>query len=497
MVYRGKFTRQHFIFRSFLLISILILSFPVTSCNMPRPQTLTAASAGDQAVTPVLREFYADLKGERYLGKPISDKFLRDGSTCQYTSNALMCMNPIETDPVRRFYLVSLGKDLGVYEPADFSIGTDSSTVIDGYHIFPAFVAVYNDLGAAVVGPPLTNIRQNTELGQMEQYFGNLGFYLRLDDPDARVELLPYGEYLCPDYQGAKRPQPPLASPRVTIQPAAILNRSMDRLGGTDIFGSTISQAYTAPDGALEQVYETVAIFAPQARPDLIRFRPLPVLLGMYQEAPKFPEHDNHQSMIFYPTSGELGYHVPILFDEFIELHGGREFSGQPLSDPVWDVQNGTDIVRQCFTNYCLDYNPQAPVNDQVHLAPLGMLYLQRGSLSPQGHAPLNQSLQLVVSEMLPQLPSTAYQTLTIMAFRNADGRPIPNLEAVATLTTANGGQHIFRSAPTGEDGSTTMVIPPLPDTRHGEMITYQICLNTTDTVPVCQSESYLLWDLN
>jgi hypothetical protein len=503
MIQWQEFTRKRITKRFFLISTIIIFtSLILQGCNMPMPAAPPAPPDDSYTITPMLREFYSDLNGGRYLGPAISTDFEVEGSTCQYTTNVLLCMNPVETDPNKRFFLASLGRKMGITEPPNPSIEPNSPFVINGYHIYPAFMAVYDDLrGDIHIGPPLTNVKYNQEAGRIEQYFQNAGFYIRLDDPDARVELLPYGRYICKTCTGAKQQQPTLAVPRSTTEPSIAFSNSLDRLGGTEIFGKPLSQPYTAPDGNLEQVYEKVAVYATQEHPDIIHFRPLAVILGMHSEAPRPQQFSRPDNMIFYPTQGELGYHVPVMFDSYILMHGGTDYSGQPISDPIWDMQDNEKVARQCFANYCLDYYPNAPAAANIRLAPLGSRYLQQqgsapapGTVIPQAVAP---ALQLLVSELLPQPTSHDNQVLTVVVFQQANSQPAPNIEVIATLTTPTGTQHSFYSAPTNEAGTTTMVIPPLPGIKHGDMITYQVCLAATAGQPACQFESYLIWDLN
>lgn len=482
----------------FLLI--LFTSLMLQGCNMPVPASDSSLESYNYTITPMLREFYADLNGERYLGPAISLDFEFDGSTCQYTTNALLCMNPVETDPARRFYLAPLGSKLGVAEPPDDTVETSSPFIIDGYRIYPAFMVVYNDLrGKSQVGPPLSNVIYNQESNCIEQHFQNAGFYIRLDDPDARVELLPYGRYTCKTCNGDRQQQPTLAVPNTATEPAMVFRNGIDRLGGTQIFGKPISQTFTAPDGNIEQVYETVAVYVTQDQPEIIRFRPLPIALGMHSESPRYQQYDRQDNMIFYQTEGEMGYHVPVIFDEFILMHGGTTYSGQPISDP-FDIPEQKEVWgRQCFANYCLDYLLGVPEGQEVRITPLGKIYLEQinPSLQPAGQIAVSQPLQLLVSELLPQPGSTDNQVLRVAVFQQSNSQPVAGITVVATLTTPTGIQQTYQSPPTDESGTTTISISPLPGTKHGDMITYQICLAANAGQPVCQFESYLIWDLN
>ena len=153
----------------------ILTSLALTGCNMPTPSAGPLSSEiPSYPVAPVLREFYANLGGARYLGPPISNDFPYEGATCQYTANALMCMNPSETDPTKRFYLDSLGNNLNVAEPPDNTANPASPFTINNYHVYEVFKAVYDDMnGDIYIGSPISNPKFNAEQNRMEQYFEN------------------------------------------------------------------------------------------------------------------------------------------------------------------------------------------------------------------------------------------------------------------------------------------------------------------------------------
>ncbi len=305
---------------------IILASLALTGCNMPtQPAKSLNSEIPSYPVAPVLREFYANLGSERYLGPPISSGFDHYGATCQYTANALMCMNPSETDPAKRFYLESLGANLNVAEPPDNSANPDSPFTINNYHVYEVFKAVYDDMnGAIYIGSPISNPKYNAEQNRMEQYFEKVGFYIQ-NTTDARVELLPYGYYSCATCQGPRQQRPTLALPQTALEQAIVFSNAINRLGGTATFGNPISETITRPDGTIEQVYETVAVFVTPEQPEIIRFRPLPIILGMTTHPPVYPGSENKPNMYFYPIQGKVeGYYVPIVFDQFIQMHGGQ-----------------------------------------------------------------------------------------------------------------------------------------------------------------------------
>ena len=508
-------------------ILIILTSLALTGCNIPtQPPESSTSQIPSYPVTPVLREFYANMGGDRYLGLPISDKFDHHGATCQYTANALMCMNPAEPDAVERFYLDSLGNTLNVAEPPDNTAVPGSSFTINNYDVYPPFKAVYDQMnGSIYFGLPISNRKLNEEKNRFEQYFENVGFYIQ-NTPDARVELLPYGYYVCPNCQGPRQQLPTLAFPQTSINPAVVFSNNMNRLGGPATFGNPISDTITHPDGTIEQVYETVAVYVTPGQPEIILFRPLPVLLGMTAHPPVYQSGENKPDMYFYPLQGKVeGYYVPVSFHEFIQRHGGKLLSGDPRSSTFKVPGQENEIFgRQCFDNYCLDYMLNLPADQAVRITPLGRQYLdqiQSSSLQPVEQPPVVQlpvqptasppeqpavqaaapntapAMQLLVSELLPKPTSTEYQTLGIAVFQASSSQPIAGVQVIATITTPTGNQQTYTSPPTNEAGRTVVSFPPPPGAKHGDMITYQVCITQNIAQPVCQFESYLIWDLN
>jgi|GEM_PF-353075 len=493
---------------------IVMASTLLAGCNIPRPETAsTAIPVFD--VEPVFREFYANLGGERYLGPPISAGFPYNDATCQYTANALMCMNANETDPAKRFYLEPLGNNLNVAETPNSDVDPNDPFYVDGYEVHPQFKVVYEQMnGRIYFGKPISNLKINEEKNQYEQYFENVAFYVHMS-ADAQVQMLPYGYYSCKSCQGPRQQSPTLALPQTAFDQATVFSNAINRMGGTAVFGKPISAAITRPDGTIEQVYETIALYVTSNEPQVVRFRPLPTMVGMPTHPPGLPGEPN-STMVFYAIQGKMeGYNVPIVFDHFIKMHGGRQYSGDPISH-TFKVPGQEDQIygRQCFMNYCLDYMKNVSEDQAVRVTPLGSLYsetLQPAAQSGQNApaqpspqtavTPVSQTappaLQLLVSEMLPKPGSSEYQTLSIAVFQAGNSQPVAGIQVVATITPPTGNQQTYTSTPTNANGNTVISFPPPPGAKHGDVITYQVCITGNMNQPVCQFESYLIWDLD
>ena len=111
-------------------------------------------------------------------------------------------------------------------------------------------------------------------------------------------------------------------------------------------------------------------------------------MLGMITVPPGEEKYGLEDNVRFYytDTENDLGYHVPILFDQFIAQHGGDEISGDPIADLMRYREDDTN--RQCYQNYCLEYHQEAPDSLKIRLTPLGIRY--KNMLEEQGRSPFS-----------------------------------------------------------------------------------------------------------
>ena len=444
-------------------------------------------------VDPIFREVYRDLGGEALLGSTISRMFEETAIYCQFTENAKLCYNPVDTG-ANRYFLAPLGSDLVQAEtplPLPAELGTYT---VNGYTVYEAFLPLYQALGAeAGAGSPLTNPRYNYEKRRVEQYFEKAGFFMPFDGTAQDARLMPYGALSCSfcllHTSDFGSPAAPAAS--------APFAPYLDRMGAAGLFGKPLSQPYTAVDGALEQVYDGAVIYAPAGSPGDFHFRQLSNLLGMTAAPPGARLYGLQENMVFYPTEGELGYHVPLVFDQFIAATGGVGYSGLPLSDPYLDPTD--NVTRQCFENYCLDYDPIASGSYYTRVAPLGGQYLALFPVAtPEPTAwPVLPVLDFKLMEEKPELRPSDNQTISIRVFMLVDSQPVADVGARLVLMLPDGGVQNYTFAPSAADGWSTLTLPPLVNYPNGSMITYQACLDEAFTagISTCRSGSYLIWE--
>ncbi len=476
----------HFRQLFFVCLSFFLL-LNSSACTSTTNTKFSDDTPGTYVVHTLFREYYQDLGGKERFGPAISQIFDRDKYECQYTVNALLCHNPLATGSAR-FFMAPLGTNL--------ILSSDSTA--DTSAIYPDFLPLYKELTKYnAVGQTLTGVHYNYEQQRVEQYFENIGLYHRFDDAHGNVKLLPYGEYFCGNdctYAGVA------AQDQITPQYPEIsspFGTSLERIGGMQTFGRPLTHPYDTSEGYLEQVYENVVVYAPQNNLSDIHLRPLPELLDLKSNPPGTKVYGVEQNMVFYTTSGELGYHVPVIFDNFITLHGGLEISGDPINDPFSDPLTG--IPRQCFTNYCLDYHSEAEKEYQTRMAPLGTQYLQETQgtndlISRYVYA--NENVHMQLSEQKPQITSSEELIVDLLLVQSEDQSPISNVESKVTLTFPDGEQESFVSSSTNPQGHATITIPAQTQLKTGDLVSYKVCLNVPSETPICIYDSYLIWNL-
>jgi len=470
------------ILRALAFCTILILT--LTACGIAANPGPTPTPYGATALASVFRDLNDKLGGVAVLGEAISAPFPHDLSTCQYTENVLLCYNPDAKVEAERVTLVPLGTQIITRPPATLP------------KIFENFQGMYERMfGTLYVGRPLTGGRYNSDERRYEQYFENMGFYQRIDDPRGTVHLMAYGSYFCKSYCAFTTSHDGIVVGYNTgIEFPGVV--SINRLGGIAVFGSPITKPFQAKDGATEQVLDNVAYYIPADDPSTIRLRPLALLLHIRQEAPGPQKYGRDQGMAFYPVQGALGYHVPIVFDAFIAAHGGIALAGNPTSDPFYAEVNGAKLARQCFENYCLEYDPSAPADQRVRMVPLGSQYRAQDVSDTQWAFHFSpDTTRLTVSKLHPEVTSKEEQQIQVLVTQVTDTLPIQDIDAILVVSLPDGTKVSYNVPPTGPDGKSTVTIPPVSNAANSTIVPLVVCLNVPADTPICQREAYLIWN--
>lgn len=466
------------------LLVVLSLAACGTSTKTKTPASRT------YEIAPVFREFYASLGGAEVLGPAISQTFDFKRLECQYTVNVLMCQDPLLSGE-ERFNLYPLGSVFKIADNTDMTVDETGALQVNGLSVYEEFIPLYEQFSAErFAGSPISQPSINYSMQRVEQYFENIGLYRSFNATPGTVRLLAYGAYACD--QVCSYPPPAEA---VILDPARAsadqpFLPALGEMDSSSIFGAPLTQPYIAKDGFLEQVYTNAILYSPAEDPEKIALRALPELLGIPREEPVAQLHNSGENVVFYPVKDELGFHVPSVFDAFVIAHGGRKFSGDPISETI-EVSPG--LYRQCFTFYCLLYNPK---EEQVTLAPLGQQYLDSleaaNELNPVVIS--GETVMLEVNEQFSVLTGGETQRIDILVTKTEDRTPVAGIEATLEVQLPRGERYSSDFPATSKDGKASLEIPEQESIPNGSILIYEICLKSAAPQPVCAQGSYLVW---
>lgn len=467
---------------------ILALGLSLSGCGMT---TGSQASGKTYEVDQTLQEFYNSLGGETLLGPAISKLQDVPSGQCQYTANAQLCVNPLIVGD-ERYSLSPLGVFLGLSEiasnPAD-----EAGLLVNGFIVFEEFVPIYEQFSQSDnAGNPISQVHLNYAQQRIEQYFEKVGFYRSFNDPSGEVKLLAFGAASCQKeckYHPADESRLTDLQQKPTYQS---LVEGLKEIPDMDAFGKSLAEPYTVADGTLEQVFEGIVLY--QDTNGIVKARPISKLLEMLNTEPVEKIYGQDDGMVFYAVDGTRGYHVPVLFYDFISTHGGTTFSGDPIAEVIEYLPG---IFRQCFMNYCLDYTPEARKNKRITVAPLGPQYLQLDlqetiAQSTEQYEP--QKVVLNVFEDFPKVSSTETQTITITVVNAEEGKPLSDIQSSIQVNLPRGKIWTSELSPTNSEGESSISLPVMKNIPNGTILTYQVCLKNTASRPVCTLGSYLVW---
>jgi hypothetical protein len=482
--------------RRILILSILILvvAAVITACggfNAPSP----SANPYGAEIDPIFWSYFNRKGGVEVFGHVMTSIFSNSaGEKLQYLESGLLVYTPAEN----RFYFASLGLDLKLGEPPNTEMLQSGDLVINGYRVHPALSDYYLDLGRELVGAPISNPHYNYAKNRLEQHFENLGLYYILDDPERAPHLLAYGLVHCSSCV-QKYPPPSSFSPEgeVTLPSDDVLIETYLRANGipADLVGDLVKGPVLRTDGSTEHIYEHLALRSKDGR---ITIQPIPSDLG-YSGTPLVAQIES-PLLIFISMQDNLGHNVLKEFHNFIIQNGGYEAAGAPTSE-IFTLNLETAVIRQCFTNYCLDYLPEA-FEAKVRPVQFGEEYLNRNrdafipgpeddapdtSTSPRKQDPFT----LHVWESNTTINSLTPQTISAKAFSQGVAQPNQNLELYITMP--DGTQQLYYLPTTNENGETGITIPPISG-ENGSMIQYKVCLPIEGHESVCVENLFMIW---
>jgi len=430
----------------------------------------------------IFRDYYRQLGASEVLGPVISEVFAWEDNQCQYVENALLCFNPgvIQNNG---YFLFPLGALFGMED--SFLINNSSPEPI-----YEEFLTLYEAIGGEqTTGKMLTSVRYNLQEKRIEQYFENVGFYRRINGSKIQVELLAYGTFGCNAKCQFLSKEGAAVNIHANVVEMPFLS-FISRYDHLEAFGEPLTAPIEIQPGLIQQVYQNVVFIGNPELPETIHLLDLPVRLGLQQDEPKPQFYNLDDNMVFYVVNGLNGFHVPTVFDEFIIQHGGRELSGNPLSE-VFEME---DRIRQCFQNFCLDYEPS---EKRVELVPLGQQYLETmNNVSDEvvvfDYTP--ETVSILIQEKSPSISLNEEQELQIQVLRTDNKAPIQNITANLMITLPNGSELNYPFSPTDEFGTSQVTIPPVKRVQNGSVLTYRVCVDLPSGEQLCKKDSYLIW---
>ncbi|PKN99232.1 MAG: hypothetical protein CVU42_08235 [Chloroflexi bacterium HGW-Chloroflexi-4] len=450
-----------------------------------------AASGKTYPISPGLQAFYNRMGGEEVLGPAISKLIENQTGQCQYTVNTLICLNPMVSGD-ESFSIYALGTELNLNELSSDPASTEG-LIINGFTVYEEFVPIFERFSQSTyAGNPISQVHINYAQQRVEQYFEKVGFYRNFSDPLGTVKLLAYGDAGCTkgcSYKPADEAE--LSNPSISLEDLDLMEK-LGILVDKTAFGKSLDKPHTAADGSLEQVYSGVVLF--QDATGVVRLRPLSSILAMPVKEPGEKLYDYSSGVVFYAVNDTLGYHVPILFDTFINAHGGTAISGDPINE-VYEYEPG--LFRQCFTNYCLDYDPSKHEDRQVSITQLGKQYLAMDqTVLPQPATPEPEppAISLQVSETLAKVSSSDAQTIHVTALNAADQTPLTGIETEITLFLPKEKTWTSLLAPTAVDGTAVITLPVLKNIHNGSILAYKVCTTNASISQSCATGTYLIW---
>ena len=468
-----------------LVVILLAIGLLASACVSGVSPSHLAPQNFTYDVDANFEDIYQQLGGLNTLGPAISRPTRVNQQTRQYLQAGLFIYDP-DLPPSQQVYFEPLGLKLGYGDPP-VPVPTDPRLVYNNGHVIhPDFVELYNRLGGRrYVGNPLTEAQENLDNGRLEQHFENLGFYKDLDPTDPRVGLLYYGAFVCNfdcRFEG-----PTIGIIEGPLVQGERFTKAIEGIGSS-FTGALLAGPYITPDGSTEAIFENLVLNSPADNPRQAHAKAIVELIG-FEAAHPVPRVVN-PNVFFFTVEGDLGFNVPVIFYDYITLHGGLDISGDPISE-LFLLEEG--VYRQCFTNACLDYYTSAPEGLRVRPAQIGQIYKAEYYIADEGFPPpaVQDPVDLFLDEAYPLVSSTQNQTLRVSSFIGLQA--VENLQLTLTVTLPDGTRHIYLLPLTDARGHTQITIPPV-SAANGTLILYAVCTEEVDLYQVCATDSFVIW---
>lgn len=462
-----------------LKIGFVLCSFLLAACSAIFPE-LEQKNPGTFPVDAQLREFYTKSGGEELYGPAIAEVTVQDYLRCQLMANARLCVNT-NLRGAGKFFLSPLGRQLGI----------PWNTDVPPSAIFPDFNIKRQQLGEDFTGQPIGVVQFNYLAGRVEQYFEKVGFYHGFDEPAGAAHLLPYGDAVCGN---ACAYQPPVQFNPISADFWSPMRDALDAFGGNSFSGQALTPMFLASDGNQEQVFANVVVFAPVENPGAIAFRQMPVMLENLASEMVKQTLGEKENMTFLALQEDLGHHIPLPFQAYINSHGGEAVFGLPISEMNYITEK--KVYQQCFETLCLQYFPQAADAYKVLPAPLGQDYLLKFRPVVPGGQLRAEDVLLTTDVSLERIKNTENQVIRLTLLQKYSSQAIPGITPVIFVRDDIGNVVFEGFMPkTDAEGQATITLAPAAGGSNGDLFLYQVCITENTNSPICSNGSYLIWN--
>ena len=490
--------------RKVLLILIVTL---LSACAHPAEQSSSTEGYYDFSIDKQFRGIHRDLlwNGRPIFGEVVSQVCYIPGMIPktyiekQYFNNGVLVNSPQYPS---QFYAEPLGRENKPEYSEPISDESLNMRQIGRYLLLEEFASMYEEVGEYWIGRPIANTSWNSEKSRFEQYFENFAVYRNQYGSSNDIYFMALGVQSFAGIDCVTAPENfSMDGGLPTIIPGSSVLRSIatNRLA-YDFLGADISDEYQGKDGKQEMVFEKVVVYADPESPIGLSLRPVALWVGITPDPLEVPR----EGMNFRTIEGGEGYNIPDYFDSFIHFYSGFELSGEPITR-LQDMGDG--LKQQCFTNYCLQYDPQASYQAQVTLLPLGEDYYEdkesTALTSLPNSPPLatpdptptplptkTPSVELKIWVMNDNIPSSQSQIFGVGAFIGKVA--FQDFSADLKVALPSGGQMHY-PFPMPEDGYALLAIEPI-EAINGATIEYEICVTTPWGEKTCAKENYNIW---
>jgi hypothetical protein len=377
----------------------------------------------------------------------------------------------------------SFGDNAELNAPVDEIAAAENEYFINGYRVPASLYDWYYDVGADVVGEPITEFNKNEGSGNFEMVFKNMAVYIDAEDPEQKVNIMPLGLQRLLTVMNAT--PSPGANIAFSLAHSNLFELETKRLG--ELFTGRILHKLAIDDaGHPLRIFENVAMKVDPANPTQVQWLPIPAILGIKPTDPVPALNDPRFS--FYVLEGKLGHNVPQEFWEYIVEHADLGVTGKPTTEIFYADDAGT-VVRQCFENLCLDYDTKTNI---IKPAALGReyyrLYNQSDSQEDLSNITLSVNLWEAQSTIQPGQPQIIYARIA------QNKLPIINLQPVLEITLPDQSRQTYLMPASDVDGVSAIQTQPI-FAPNGSIIPYQVCLVYSDATRTCAAEQFMIWN--